>query len=384
MMSEAQLTKLRDAIETSEANSSALATADNLFERGATGSTKPFEGTTPEPGYEPLPTLPNGDPDIGAMKKVINDADRPTEWKDAAILRLDRLESQRIQEANRVYRSDLEAARNKAFSPEAYELGVSLYEGVPDELMAKLKPEDRESLKELPLQTDIVVFEELSEQIPRLPPGQAIPLVQANRANLSRSDFARLMSIASTQEADRPPVPDFKAFADQAMRDFAPTAFSDTDRRARFHDTMRQELEAETARGNKISPEFMRQVANRLANDKATLVVSFGFDKQRTVAGLSYEQRAKAYRDTYKDAGMKVSVTQEQAIMFSLANKGVVRPTVQQVADEYSKMVRGEAVSDKVIADILMSRNVPVDTINSPAGAQMVKTLRAELKERLQ
>jgi len=41
MMSEAQLTKLRDAIETSEANSSALATADNLFERGATGSTKP-------------------------------------------------------------------------------------------------------------------------------------------------------------------------------------------------------------------------------------------------------------------------------------------------------------------------------------------------------
>ena len=204
MMSEAQLTKLRDAIETSEANSSALATADNLFERGATGSTKPFEGTTPEPGYEPLPTLPNGDPDIGAMKDVINGSDRDERWKASAISRLEWLESQRKQEASRRYLATLDAATSVAHSQEAIQAQRSNWQQFAEEnpqMWSDLSAKDQAALKTIPLASDDGFVNDLYQMVSDgVDPQQIAQRIRQNPASLTPSERSRWLETLSSPD----------------------------------------------------------------------------------------------------------------------------------------------------------------------------------------
>lgn len=204
MMSEAQLTKLRDAIETSEANSSALATADNLFQRGATGSTKQFEDTTPEPGYEPLPTLPNGDPDIGAMKDVINGSDRDERWKASAISRLEWLESQRKQEASRRYLATLDAATSVAHSQEAIQAQRSNWQQFAEEnpqMWSDLSAKDQAALKTIPLASDDGFVNDLYQMVSDgVDPQQIAQRIRQNPASLTPSERSRWLETLSSPE----------------------------------------------------------------------------------------------------------------------------------------------------------------------------------------
>ena len=409
MMSEAQLTKLRDAIETSEANSSALATADNLFERGATGSTKQFEDTTPEPGYEPLPTLPNGDPDIGAMETLIRDrakADgRDEGWVRMAISQLNDREGQRVRDVQRRERADEDLILSVSHSPEAVSRGESQWKEAarrhPVE-WARAPESVRQKAKVLVRATDPVVLEEIYREVNvAMERGEvtvAIGLARANRGNISEQDYQSLTGFIQAYGTEKAPAITQSQFAaDAALRDFAPEILKKEDAKARFSDALRRRVEDYTSTyKEQPTPDWIRATANSMAQDKAQNAGWFG--TTLPAAAMSFEQQAGAVRVSLPaDMPFRPTILQQRAIALILAGSGAASSSPQQYADAYSMLInrpdesRGAdqagvpgqprpALSmrqtEGLVAVLLMQQGVRYENITPEMTSQMIRQLR--------
>jgi hypothetical protein len=180
MLPKEEFDKIRDGLEAAESVYSSTQTAQELFDSGD---------------------------DVNAMIELVRRADRPQDWIDNTIKRINALESQRAEEEKREYDGNYQRAQDFVWDAEAARTGLPSMNKLPLSLAKKLRQEDVRKLYDLPLYDDQAAIDEVRQRIiaSQSPDGEAFTDrdLQKYRARMKPSTFNGFRETLSSPEKIR-------------------------------------------------------------------------------------------------------------------------------------------------------------------------------------
>ena len=180
MLPKEEFDKIRDGLEAAESVYSSTQTAQDLFDSGD---------------------------DVNAMIELVRRADRPQDWIDNTIKRINALESQRAEEEKREYDGNYQRAQDLVWDAEAARTGLPSMDELPPSLAKKLRQEDVRKLYDLPLYDDQAAIDEVRQRIiaSQSPDGEAFTDrdLQKYRARMKPSTFNGFRETLSSPEKIR-------------------------------------------------------------------------------------------------------------------------------------------------------------------------------------
>jgi len=389
--------KLQDQITNAEEIYSANEAAKNLVSVGSTGGLTQFASTAPDPNAKPLARTPDGKPDYNAILDVINGADRTDSWKEIARSAVSGIERDQVRAEQRAYNSLLEQARSIAYSDEAYNLGVSLYNEIEERvpgLLAKLTPEDRQALRKLPVEDDPLVVMQIEDGIlsGELPPEDAVSVIMANGGNITPQTSARLMDMTRPASQELSELRSYTEFLNSAIENYAKnllfterkTELATLKANVRLELSRAQAAKERAGQGRLTDVEMQGIINNTVIKDQVDVSRNFIRTTSLPAASVKFADRPKILRSfDYIDAdgqtkSQKISVRQQEAVRIIAINRGIRQMSPGLFNSIYSDMISGRQDLDGVVAMILLGENIsPFD-----ASADMKEAVLKDLRER--
>ena len=102
---------------------------------------------------------------INTIIDFVRKADRPQDWIDNTIKRINALDGQRTEEQKRAYDDLYQEAQDRVWTPDAFRNGLPAMDRLPPSIAKQLKPGDLNKLYEMPLTDDQAAIDYVRQRI---------------------------------------------------------------------------------------------------------------------------------------------------------------------------------------------------------------------------